>query len=473
MGTGERRSTPAGQAAVPRIGLLIGGRLIEEHVARDGGHVTVGRSGRCSMTLSGSDMPWKHTLLELRRGTYHINLTDSMTGRVHAADGVVDIEDTASRRIALDDRSRGRIGWGGATLLFHFVPASAPRPRPQLPSGVRGAWASAVLSLFLAAEGFIGWVWACSFVASIAMVAFFHLGDWSIEDQGFRVETIYDRLLVQPVDRPEPLQGESSSGNAKSVAAQDEGDLRKVVDEQGRMQQAAHHEPRKGPSGVEQRAASEAARKARLEAALNDTALLTVLGSVAGDQAGTGGDMLKGGGVSTDIDNVLSKVAMVKTGGQGETTDSLGGDLWPQGSQDVAHIGGPVDVQAVSGKVDSGWVSEKPIKGMASSKGGQDVGGAGILDTGSVNKVVKGNMAALRNCYEKGLKNDETLEGKISVKFTIGTSGYVTGTAAQDDTLGDPAVATCVLDKFSHMKFDKPAGGEITFVFPIVFKSAR
>jgi hypothetical protein len=84
--------------------------------------------------------------------------------------------------------------------------------------------------------------------------------------------------------------------------------------------------------------------------------------------------------------------------------------------------------------------------------------------------TVRKGLPALRNCYEKGLGRNSTLEGKINVEFTIGTSGRVMTVKAKSDSLGDPQVTACVLGKFKSFTFDKPEGGSVKYVYPLMFK---
>jgi len=233
---------------------------------------------------------------------------------------------------------------------------------------------------------------------------------------------------------------------------------------------------KKAPLTAEQISAAEAARKARLEAAVAKAGLLAALGSVGGDADGqAGSDLLKGSNVATDIDGVLSKVGSLKTGSLPGGGSGLGGVAGSEGGGTAAELGSGLEAgDSVGGDaVSTGAATEKKIKANATVGGGEETGGTGILDQGKVTKTVRKNMPALRNCYEKALKKNPTLEGKISVKFTIGTNGRVTSASAASDSIGDASVSSCVIDKFRGFVFDKPEGGSVSYVYPIVFKSSQ
>jgi hypothetical protein len=470
----KRRSINPVAASGPRalrVGLLQGGRIIEERIVRDRASVSVGQSERSTILVAHPRLPGRFTLFESRQGSYWLNVEPYMTGRVMGPGGVVDLGATAPGRIALDDQSRGKITIGDATLLFQFVIPPPVQPRPQLPAAVRGAWMKAAFALFLAAEGFIGWVWAASLLCSIGFVGFFHLHDWPIEEEGIAVDNIYQELLVTPPAQYEDRQAEvdRAAPDGDGENADEAGDEPQADDQDRTDRKSVDARPRVALSD-EQKAA---ANRARLEAAVNDTALLIALGSMGGNNPAGGADMLRGSKESFDIDDVLAKVTQFKTGSTADTASSLGGVSNSGNDATAADIDGPAAGVATVGVVTTGPVKEKDVLAIAHADKGEEVGGTGISDPASVNKTVKKNMSALKNCYEKALKKNENLEGKISVKFVISTNGRVTSVDATKDSMGDAGVTACVLDKFKGFTFEKPEGGSVTYVFPLVFKAAK
>jgi hypothetical protein len=121
-------------------------------------------------------------------------------------------------------------------------------------------------------------------------------------------------------------------------------------------------------------------------------------------------------------------------------------------------------------EIASGEAEEKGPKGQIKPGAIEEKMSPGILDEAQVIATVRKRLPAIRNCYEKGLAHDPALTGKLSVQFTIGTSGRVTASKAVTDSLGNPSVTSCVLTKFKGFTFDKPEGGSITFVYPLMFK---
>ena len=78
-------------------------------------------------------------------------------------------------------------------------------------------------------------------------------------------------------------------------------------------------------------------------------------------------------------------------------------------------------------------------------------------------------LADIKDCYERELKRNPKLAGKIVVRFTIDEEGRVTGAAIEDNTLGEKAVAACIISRFERFRFPKPDGGAVTAAYPFIF----
>lgn len=83
----------------------------------------------------------------------------------------------------------------------------------------------------------------------------------------------------------------------------------------------------------------------------------------------------------------------------------------------------------------------------------------------------KGGQA--RGCYNRALRNNPTLEGKLTVNMKVGSTGAVCSATISGDTLGDPAVSSCVQQMFRAGKFPAPAGGCVDVQLPLNFVSKQ
>ena len=111
---------------------------------------------------------------------------------------------------------------------------------------------------------------------------------------------------------------------------------------------------------------------------------------------------------------------------------------------------------------------EKRLVGKAKF-GDLDVDGS--LDSGSIAKVVQKRMKSIQGCYNKELKRDPSLKGKVEIEFTIGENGRIEEALTVGNTMGNKTVANCILRMLKRWKFPKPDGGSVTVVFPFIFSS--
>ena len=80
-------------------------------------------------------------------------------------------------------------------------------------------------------------------------------------------------------------------------------------------------------------------------------------------------------------------------------------------------------------------------------------------DTMEIHGALGAKAGQGRGCYERALSRNAELQGKIEVDVRIAPSGEVCSAALAKDTLQDPAVTSCVLQRFRSGQFPKPGGG--------------
>lgn len=97
----------------------------------------------------------------------------------------------------------------------------------------------------------------------------------------------------------------------------------------------------------------------------------------------------------------------------------------------------------------------------------------GAVCKGDVPAALRGALAgaagSVRGCYERALRQNQMLQGKLVVAVKVGTHGQACGATLASDSLGDPAVASCVLQKFRAGTFPAPIGGCVDVQVPISF----
>jgi len=77
--------------------------------------------------------------------------------------------------------------------------------------------------------------------------------------------------------------------------------------------------------------------------------------------------------------------------------------------------------------------------------------------------------AQAKGCYERVLRNNAGVEGRLLVNVTIGTQGQVCSIHVTDQGLGDTAVANCVQRMFQSASFPPPSGACVYAAVPLNF----
>jgi hypothetical protein len=93
----------------------------------------------------------------------------------------------------------------------------------------------------------------------------------------------------------------------------------------------------------------------------------------------------------------------------------------------------------------------------------------GALPHEVIERVVRRNYGRFRACYEKGLRRNPKLEGRVAVRFVIGLDGRVTNAKKGESDIPDAAVVSCIVAGFTTLQFPAPGGGPVSVVYPIRF----
>ncbi len=97
---------------------------------------------------------------------------------------------------------------------------------------------------------------------------------------------------------------------------------------------------------------------------------------------------------------------------------------------------------------------------------------SGTISKQDIQATVRGDLKAIRTCYERELIKSPQLGGKIEVQFTIGVDGKVTDTEdASEETFPNQKVTDCVLARIQKLRFPRPSGGVVNVKYPFVFKA--
>lgn len=96
----------------------------------------------------------------------------------------------------------------------------------------------------------------------------------------------------------------------------------------------------------------------------------------------------------------------------------------------------------------------------------------GQIDPARARAALSGHNLQFRNCYERRLKVNNTLEGRVNVEMRVDRNGSVTAVRT-GGTLRDPEVLSCVRSIAQRISFPQPNGGCAVVAAPFNFTPRR
>ncbi len=460
------QSRPSGPKVL-RIGLIQSGKIVEERIIRKRETVTVGSSERNHFVVAAKGLSSRFELFQLMGGDYILNFTEDMRGRVGLAGGVQELDDLRKSgavqrdgyyQVKLSDASRGKVVIGDTTLLFQFVVPPPVQPRPQLPAAVVGGFVAGIDWLFTAFVMF-------SFMTHFGFIIYLENADWPVEPS---IATVPDRVAELIFNEPEPPQPDEPVETVDEAEEVEEGEeVEEVAD--SRPSPSESTSSNNTPSSSESQSRADAdARLAVSEAqAMVEQALL---GALTGEN-GAFADVLRDGMVTGNAEDLMATAE-----GVGVATDASGGQLRERGGGGrvgaaTAGLGGLQARQgATQARQEGEVVVERRIRGSVSAGALADESGSGVFDPNIVVRQIRARIRAIQTCYERELRNNPTLAGRVMVRFTIQETGTVSNASATENSTGSPAVATCVVNTIRRFRFNPgPDGGSVSFAYPFVF----
>lgn len=140
-----------------------------------------------------------------------------------------------------------------------------------------------------------------------------------------------------------------------------------------------------------------------------------------------------------------------------------------------AHTHDPVGVVGIGGgghyhlSGGASAVSFDQTRGDVQIGAALRTGGDGELDPATLALVIRRRQAAIRSCYERGLREDPSLAGEIVCSMTVSPTGRTSDVTIVSDTLGHPAVGACVVAVLHSVVAPAPEGGSVTCTVPFRF----
>lgn len=456
----------AGKLKILRIGIIQGGRIVEERLVRKRENITVGQSAKNMFVVLSDALPRNWLLFEISGNQYVAHFSEGMDARIAVGNEIISLAQLkqtgkiqkrgASWVLPLDERSRGKITLADMTILFQFVTPPPPQPRPQLPASVRGSALSDV-------DWFFTIIASLSFLFHLGFVIYLRNVDWPRKPD---IEAVPDRFVQMVVKKEEKPKEEKKVAEKKP-------DEEKKPDKKKTDEKKAESAPKRELTEAEkakmaeEKAKADAERRARLAEQVKSTGLLKLLGAKA-DGEGSIADVLGHGDVDRDQEKAFQGVGGV---GVANGNDQLRGIK--SGGSGTGRVAGAGDLRGGAGIAGGGTgaaATEKKVSGVVKSEAPAV---DGELDPSMVAKEVKSRLGAIKACYERALKRNPNLSGKVVIHWTITQAGTVSGVDVEQDTLGDAEVASCIKSLVARWRFPAPSGGSVDVSFPFVFQSSQ
>jgi outer membrane biosynthesis protein TonB len=455
----------AGKPKILRIGIIQGGRIVEERLVRKRENITVGQSAKNMFVVLSDALPRNWLLFEVSGTQYTAHFSDGMDARIAVGNEIISLAQLkqtgkiqkrgAAWVLPLDERSRGKITLADMTILFQFVTPPPPQPRPQLPASVRG-------NAFSDVDWFFTVIASVSFLFHLIFVIYLRNVDWPRKPD---IEAVPDRFVQMVVKKEEKKPEEKKVTEVKKEEEEKKPEKKKG-DEEKKAPKRELTEAEKAKL-AEEKAKADAERRARLAEQVKSTGLLKLLGAKA-EGEGSIADVLGKGDVDRDQEKAFQGVGGV---GVASGNDQLRGiKSGGSGSGRVADVGGLRGGAGIVGGGTGEGKAEKKVSGVVKSEAPAV---DGDLDPAMVAKEVRTRLGAIKACYERALKRNPNLSGKVVIHWTITQAGTVSGVDVEQDTLGDAEVASCIKSLIARWRFPAPSGGSVEVSFPFVFQASQ
>jgi TonB family protein len=106
---------------------------------------------------------------------------------------------------------------------------------------------------------------------------------------------------------------------------------------------------------------------------------------------------------------------------------------------------------------------------MATSYSPGQVAKCGGAINNALSSAVSARAGAARPCYERALRVNASLQGKLTVSVRVDPQGNVCSASISQDAVHSPEVSNCVTGMFRSAKFPPPTGGCMDVNIPLNF----
>jgi hypothetical protein len=409
------QSAPQAQQAprqrILRIGVLLGGKLVEERLIRERTTVSIGQSMKNTFSVPVEGLPLEFPMFVIDQNRYYLRFINSMDGRLSDGGNVNTLDALKGRgaqnaggywQVPLADNARGKMSLGDLTVLFQFVTEPPRQPKPMLPASVRGTFADRLdprLSVILGTSIVI------HFAIAIVALNMDPRRSTGIADTAYNLTFNQNKYEVE-LEKP------------KEIAKVAGGEPTKTEPEKAK------------PAVVPTKAPDTSGRDDKEKISLKqqeDAKAMADLLTGEGPNGNSEGDMSRrrpGSDLNQQIADVKEGGKAVAVGGGAGRGSRDNGD--PRvGTGKGPNINGPGGTEVAGGpKVEHAPTGRIQV---AEKTGGEDTT---LSPDAVLSKIQNAYMAGLKRCYKNYLVKDATARGKVTLSLTINETGRTVKGAA-------------------------------------------
>lgn len=461
MNTKRDSRSSNGGPKVLRVGIVQNGKIIEEQELRKRERVTIGYAPKCTFQVTSDRLPESFELFDYDGKSYFLHFDNHVSGRIQLEDeqvadfkalearGLV-VQRSGRKAVQLNDKSRGKVMIGDVTVLFQFKTVSPTPKPPELPADVRGSFLQNIDTQFAAIFVVVALL-QISFITYARSLPYVEPTSIAELDERFQRMIMPDREPTPartPVAQPDPTKP------SKEAAEKEEPKEEPEEEEAKKEPEKEKKADKRKRSAEEQQAAARAERQRKVAG----RGLLKVLGAKREGGGGALADVFSEGGATSSLEDAFSETKGIDIATEGGSGGSRGGGEGE--SVGVGALG-----TAGGGSVSStGKKRETAIRGELAEQTPEI---DGELDPDSIRRVLKRKSGAIKACYERALKRNRNLKGKIIISFEIDRRGRVRNISF-GGSLKSQDIERCIATRARRWRFPRPEGGSVFVDYPVV-----
>ncbi len=441
----------AGQPALLAAGAAVSALGLSGGMLRD--ELRRGRTDEC-MAVPADLLPApSYPLVERAGGEVYLRIAEGFAGTLTPGEGEepVDLRAwiDAGHGEELGDGVRVRLPAGARAIVQvgeqRFFVRQAHQAARVVP-GLTSSFDAAFLGLFLLVA-----------FAGLVLGVLVRSAPYDPTHELVSVDKRFAEIAYQPEPPPPPPKKELSGDPDAGEGERAKGDEGKVGTRDSTVKKSKGAKVAVRKAAMDKRIAENAGLLADLSRMESDAPMFGSGGIGVGTSAFVGGVIGSQYGNQYGSGGLGSRGSMYGGGGTGEYLGGLGTRGRQRGGSGDGSQGG--------------WYGRKK-SGAPPGGSGADIL-IGALEKSQIDRVVKAHLTQIRWCYQRELRANPALEGKVVIKFVIDQSGGVSQAKVHATSLNNPIVENCMCERFMAFQFPKPKGNGIVIVtYPFYFHSS-